>query len=217
MLARATISLLFLAAHGVNGMKNLIAAALVSLSFSGAAFADVYKMDPGHTEVRFYWNHAGLTEQSGEWGKVDGEIEFDRDNIEATKVTIEIDAASIDTGVADLDKHLRSADFFDVEKHPKITFVSTSAKQTGAKSVLVTGDLSIKDTTNPVEVDVELVFEGENPLGGFFDYYKGEWIGVHASGTLVRSDFGVGMFAPLTSDRIRLEIATEMRKGGWEK
>lgn len=198
-------------------MKTWIAAALVSLAFSSPALADIYKMDPGHTEVRFYWNHAGLTEQSGEWGKVDGEIDFDPENIENTKATIEIDAASIYTGVPDLDKHLRGPDFFDVEKHPKITFTSTSAKQTGANTVLLTGDLGIKDISKPIELDVELVFSGENPLGGFFDYYKGEWLGVQASGTLVRSEFGVGMFAPLTSDRIRLEISTEMRKGGWEE
>jgi len=198
-------------------MKTLLAGALAGLTIGSIAHADVYKMDPGHTEVRFYWNHAGLTEQSGEWGVVDGKIDFDPENVEDTKVFIEIQASSIDTGVDGLDKHLRSADFFDVEKHPTITFKSMNVKQTGANSVLVTGDLTIKDKSNPVVVDAELVFQGKNPLGDFFDYYKGEWIGVQATSTLVRSEFGVGMFAPLTSDRIRLEIASEMRKGGWEK
>ncbi len=195
-------------------MKTLIAAALATFAFSGVAQADVYKMDPDHTEVRFYWNHVGLTEQSGEWGVVDGEINFDPEKIEDTSISIEIDAASIYTGVEGLDKHLKSADFFDVEKHPTITFKSTGVKQTGAKSVLMTGDLSIKDKSNPIEIDVELVFQGEHPLGGFFDKYKGDWIAVHGSSSLVRSDFGVGMFAPLTSDRVRLQISSEMVKAG---
>ena len=197
-------------------MKKLISAAFAVFACATTAYADIYKMDPDHTEVRFYWNHAGLTEQSGEWGIIDGEIKFDPEKIDETEVSIEIDAASIDTGVAKLDEHLTSSDFFDVKKHPKITFNSTGVKQTGAKSVLVTGDLTIKENSKPVEVDVELVFQGKNPLGDFFDYYKGEWLGVQATSTIVRSDFGVGMFAPLTSDRVRLEISAEMRKGGWE-
>ncbi len=195
-------------------MKTLIAAALTTFAFGGFAQADVYKMDADHTEVRFYWNHVGLSEQSGEWAVVDGEINFDPEKVEETSISIEIDAASIDTGVEGLDKHLKGADFFDVENHPKITFKSTKVKQTGANSVLMTGDLSIKDTSNPVEIDVELVFQGKHPLGGFFDKYKGDWISVHGSSSLVRSDFGVGMFAPLTSDRIRLKISSEMQKVG---
>ncbi len=198
-------------------MKVLFSAALAMLTFSSSAMADIYKMDPGHTEVRFYWNHAGLTEQSGEWGKVDGDIFFDPENIEASKLDIEIDAASIDTGVDGLDTHLRGDDFFDVEEHPKITFKSTSVKQSGADTVVITGDLTIKDKTEPFSFEASLVFKGKNPLGEFFDYYKGDWIGVQATGSMLRSNYGVGKYAPLTSDSIRLEISSELRKGGWEK
>lgn len=196
-------------------MKPIFLGALVAFAFGSTGFAAEYKLDPGHTEVRFYWDHAGLTEQSGEWGEVNGTIIFDPENVEATSVSLEIPAASVDTGVTGLDDHLKSADFFEAETYPTITFQSTGVKQASANSVVLTGDLTVKDNTKPIELDVELTFQGQHPLGGFFEYYQGEWIAIEATGTLLRSDFGVGKFAPLTSDRIRLEIAAEMRQGGW--
>ena len=196
-------------------MKNLAAAALFA-ALSVPALAETYHLDPGHTEVRFYWNHAGLTEQHGEWTSISGTIDFDADNVAATSANITIDPASLHTGVGALDDHLKGADFFDVANFPEITFVSTSAVQTGAQNLRLIGDLTVKDQTKPAVLDVEMTFRGEHPLGGFFDYYKGEWIGAEATGTLLRSEYGVGMFAPATSDTVRLEISAEMRAGGWE-
>ncbi|KZK76257.1 Protein YceI [Pseudovibrio sp. W64] len=186
-----------------------------SLAFTASAQAASYKFDPTHTEVRFYYNHAGLTEQSGEWKVVGGEVEFDPAKIEETKVSVTIDPASVDTGVEPLDEHLKGSDFFDAEKFPEITFVSTSVKQTGATAVTLVGDLTIRDQKHPVELDFQLKHNGPHPLGSYFDYYQGQWIGVEGKGAILRSDFGVGKFAPLTSDRVRLEISAEMREGGW--
>ena len=190
--------------------------AIALLLTSGAAIADVYKFDPGHTEIRFYYNHAGLSEQSGQWKIIGGEVDFDPNNVEATTANITIDASSVDTGVTALDDHLKTADFFEVDTYPEITFTSTGVTQTSDKSVTLTGDLTVKDVTNPVTLELTLNHIGEHPLGGFFDYYQGEWIGVSGTGDILRSDFGVGMFAPITSDEVRLEISAEMRKGGWE-
>ena len=194
-------------------LKAISCAAL--LAMSPAAMAETYVLDQGHTEVRFYWNHAGLTTQSGEWTKVSGTIDFDAGNVAGTKAMITIDPASLHTGYAELDKHLKSSDFFDIETHPEITFVSTGAVQTGASSMRLSGDLTVKGQVTPAVLNVNLTFQGTHPLGEFFDYYKGEWIGAEATTTLLRSDLGVGKFAPLTSDVVALEISAEMRAGGW--
>jgi polyisoprenoid-binding protein YceI len=120
------------------------------LAFGASAAAATYSFHPGHTEVRFYWHHAGVSEQSGEWGTVTGSVEFDPENIEATTVSVTILTDSINTGVSRLDDHLRSERFFDTAEYPEITFVSTGATQTGPKSVHVTGDLTIKGITHPL-------------------------------------------------------------------
>nr|WP_261307788.1 YceI family protein [Ruegeria atlantica] len=127
-----------------------------------------------------------------------------------------IDASSVETGWGPLNDHLKSGDFFDVEAYPNIKFVSTSAVQTGASTLQMIGDLTIKDQTKPATLEIDLTFMGEHPLAGFFDYYKGDWVAVEAAGQLLRSEYGVGMFAPGTSDLVQLKISAEMRAGGWE-
>ncbi|MGB0507873.1 MAG: YceI family protein [Pikeienuella sp.] len=197
-------------------MRHFLLGAIAALTLGVSANAESYTFDPGHTEVRFYYNHAGLSEQSGEWTIKSGEVEFDAADLSATKVSVTIDANSVDTGVADLDSHLKGGDFFDVENHPEITFVSTSAVQSGADRITLTGDLTIKGESKPVTLDFVLIHNGPHPLGQFIEYYEGDWIGVQGGGELLRSEFGVGMFAPLTSDRVRLAISAELKKGGWE-
>ncbi len=197
-------------------MRNLALKAFAACLFIATpALADTFHLDPGHTDVRFFWDHAGVSEQSGRWDKVVGTVDFDKDDKDATKVSVTIESSSINTGVEGLDKHLRSKDFFEVEEHPEISFVSTGVKQISASGLQVEGDLTIKGTTKPITLDVELVHQGEHPLGAFIPYYEGEWMGIKATGSILRSDFGVGMFAPLTSDRIRLVINSEMKAGGF--
>jgi len=196
-------------------MKQLLLGTALMVTAT-AANAEIYKFDPGHTEIRFYYNHAGLSEQSGQWKVIGGEVDFDPANVEATKVTVTVDPASVDTGVSALDDHLKSGDFFDVGNFPEITFTSTSATQTGDNTLTLVGNLSIKDQTAPVTLNMVLNHNGAHPLADFFDYYQGEWIGVEGTGDILRSDFGVGMFAPITSDEVRLEISAELRAGGWE-
>ncbi len=197
-------------------MKTIttISAGILAL-IGGAAVAETYVIDPGHTEILFKWNHAGLTTQSGEWTRISGEIEFDPENVTATTARVEIDANSLHTGVPELDKHLKAEDFFDVSANPTITFASTRAVQTGAENLRLIGDITVKGTTVPAELDVALVFQGEHPLGSYLDFYKGDWIGVEATGNVLRSELGVGQYAPLTSDVVQLEISSEMRAGGW--
>ena len=187
-------------------------AVLVSVSLPLSA-ADIYAFDKGHTEIIFKWNHVGLSTQSGEFRDFDGTVSFDRENLANSSVEVTIKAASIDTGVKDLDDHLKSADFFEVETYPDITFKSTSVKQTGVDRGEVTGDLTIHGVTKSVSLDVKLQFEGDHPLGPFIEAYAGApYVAFSGRTEILRSDFGVGAFAPLTSDHVEIVIETEMRQ-----
>lgn len=196
------------------GFKALAFSVIVYGSGIGfAAAADIYKFDKGHTEVRFLWNHVGLSTQSGEFHDVDGAVTFNREKLENSTVDVTIKSESIDTGVAPLDTHLKSADFFDVKKFPTITFKSTSVRQTGVDRGEVTGNLTIHGVTKPVKLDVSLLFEGEHPLAPFNKSYAGApYVAFSGRTEILRSEFGVGRFAPLTSDVISIVIETEMRQ-----
>ena len=189
----------------------LMTVAIAATPVGVLAEATSYALDPGHTEVRFVWNHAGVSDQGARWDKVEGTVDFDPGDIAATSVSVTVDPNSVNTGVEALNKHMKSGDMFDTGKFPTITFSSTGAVQTGKQNAQITGDLTIKDISIPLVLDVELVHMGEHPLGQFIDYYKGDWIGVRATGRLLRSQAGVGYGAPLTSDVIRLEISSEMK------
>lgn len=172
-----------------------------------------YQFDESHTEVRFSWNHVGLSDQSAEFGKVTGTVVFDEDNPEASSVSVTIPVDAVDSGVDALDDHFKSADFFDVAKYPNMTFESTSVKRTGANTGIVTGNLTVKDVTKPVTLDVTFNFSGEHPLGPFIDSYKGAYYTAFSAQTrLLRSDFGLGLYVPLTSDDIDITIETELRR-----
>lgn len=193
-------------------LKALLTAAVLAASPLHAA---TFELDPGHTEIRFIWNHAGVSEQSGKWGDVSGTVVFDREKPETISANVSIDAASAITGVPQLDKHLASASFFKPKSHPKITFVSDGFTQTGAKTGVMTGQLTIVGEARPVTLDVELTHEGEHPLGQRIKFFRGNWLGIKATADLKRSDWGLDFLSPFLSDDIRLEIHAEMREGGW--
>ncbi len=188
----------------------LILAALF-LTFGQSAFAaGPYKLDNGHTDIRFTWNHAGVSDQSGRFNAFDGELVLDDKDVTKSKLSVTIKTDSLSTGVGRLDTHLKSKDFFEVTKFPEIKFVSSGIKRSGKSTALVTGNLTIRGVTKPVTLDVNLVHLGKHPLGKFIDYYKGDWVGFKAQTTILRSDFDVGRFTPLTSDRVTITINTEM-------
>lgn len=193
---------------------RMIAAALLAAAMtatSAAAEDRIYLPDPEHTEVRFYWDHAGVSEQSGEWGRVEGTVHFDVDNIEATTLSITIDPASVNTGVGSIDRFMTGPEMFDVRNFPLITFTSTGAERTGETTARVAGKLTIKGRTQPIVLDVTLVHHGPHPVARFLRAYEGDWLGVHATGTLHRSLFDLGYGYPIVSDTIRLEISAELK------
>ena len=161
----------------------------------------------------FAYNHLGMSNQYGRFDGFDCDIVFAADKMAESKVNVTIDANTIDTDVAKLDEHLKSPDFFDTVKYPRITFKSTSVKQSGNKSLQITGDLTIKGKTRPVVLHAALNHIGEHPLAKFVKAYAGsQWVSFSARTNVQRTDFDLGMFAPLTSDTVEIIIETELRE-----
>jgi polyisoprenoid-binding protein YceI len=128
-----------------------------------------WELDPKHTSVEFAVKHMMFTTVRGRFKDVKGTIEVDEKNPNRSRVNVEIAAASLDTGVADRDTHLRSADFLDVENHPKLTFRSKrveGAMKKEGDQFRVAGDLTIRGTTIEVTLDCQYEGMGKDPWGG---------------------------------------------------
>ena len=171
-----------------------------------AAETGSYASDPGHAYITFSYLHQGYSRPFLRWRTWSADLDWNAEDPKKSKVTVEIDAQSIDSGVDKFDEHLRSADFFDVEKHPKITFVSTSLETTGATTGVMTGDLTVKGQTKPVTLDVTLNRAADD------DFAKGHKLGFSAKGAVKRTDFDVGKYAPFVGDDVDLIIEVEFVK-----
>ncbi len=191
-----------------------IAVVALGLMGSTSAFAaETYSFDKGHTEIRFSWDHVGMSTQSARFLDFDGTFVIDKEDPAKSSVDVSFDINSIKSTVVVFDKDLVSPKFFDAAKFPKATFKSTSVRQISKSSVEITGDLTIKGITKPVKLDAELLFMGVHPLSQYIPKYKdAKYTGFKAKGQVLRSDFELGAFAPLTSDRIVIEINTELRR-----
>jgi polyisoprenoid-binding protein YceI len=163
-----------------------------------------YTLDPTHSRLGFSTRHAMVTTVRGSFKEFSGEAVVDTENPAASKVNVTIKAASVDTGVADRDGHLQSADFFDVENYPEITFVSTDVARDGDEWT-ITGDLTIKDVTQPISIEFEENGSARDPFGNLR-------IGFEGKAVLNRKDFGLSWNAALetggflVSDKIKLEF-----------
>lgn len=181
--------------------------------FAGVASAETYAFDKNHSKIIFVYNHLGIANQYGRFNAFDGEVTFNPEKMAESEVSVAIDTASIDTGIAKLDEHLRSEEFFHATQNPKITFKSTEVRQTGAKSLQIVGDLTIRGKTRSVVLDAVLNFVGEHPLSKHFKSYEGaQYAGFSAKTRVRRTDFDVGMYAPMNSDVVDIIIETELRK-----
>lgn len=146
-----------------------------------------WELDPSHTQVEFAVKHMMFTKVRGQFKDLSGTITVDDDDPSNSSVEVEIDAASIDTGVEDRDNHLRSEDFLWVEEHPTISFRSTTVEGATAEpgdEFEVTGELTIRGETR--EVMLEAVYEGTGP-----DPWGGERAGFTATATIDRRDWGL--------------------------
>ena len=142
-----------------------------------------FTIDAAHSSVTFKVKHLGLSTVSGRFGKFAGTFAFDSTNAAASAVDVTIDAASIDTDVHRRDTHLRSADFFDVEKYPTIRYVGNRIERAADGRYTIQGALTMHGVTKPVTLDAE--------LGGARKTAQGWLVAVSATGRLKRSDFGL--------------------------
>ena len=163
-----------------------------------------YTIDAAHTRIGFSARHAMVTTVRGAFKDFEGTAHIDAANPAASSVSLAIDPASIDTGVADRDGHLKSGDFFDAETYPSITFVSTQVERDGSDWA-VTGDLTIKGVSKPVTVVFEETGSAQDPFGNLR-------VGFEGATTINRKDWGLTWNAALetggvlVSEKIKLEF-----------
>ncbi|MEA2901920.1 MAG: hypothetical protein QOH36_1807 [Actinomycetota bacterium] len=143
-----------------------------------------YQLDPAHSRLGFAARYALVTRVQGAFDSFEGRLHFDASDQTSCSVALTIDAASIRTNNPDRDGHLRSGDFFDVARYPTITFESTGVTALGDSRYRVTGDLTIKAVTRPVELD--LTYQGS-----CVDPYGQLRVGIEGSASLKRSDWGL--------------------------
>ena len=182
--------------------RPLLAVAL--LAGSVPAFATTYTLDPNHTQVQFIWNHYGFTNLVGQFGKIEGTLEFDPADPTKASVTATISIDSVDSNVKKLDGVLASGDYFDAAKFPTATFKSTRVEKGSTPDRLtVTGNLTIRDVTKPVTLDVAVTKVGDQPLR------KAPAAGFDATTTITRSDFGITKYLPNVADQVKIHVVTE--------
>ncbi|MFF7179049.1 YceI family protein [Streptomyces sp. NPDC008121] len=168
-----------------------------------AALTGDYTIDPAHSSIGFTVRHAMVTNVRGSFAEHQGTLSLDGTDPSASSASIDVTIASIDTGIADRDGHLRSADFFDAETFPLMTFRSTGAEQLGGDLYRITGDLTIKDVTRPLAIDLEF-------NGAATDVYGNERVGFEGSAEILRSAWGLTWNAALetggvmVSDKVKL-------------
>jgi polyisoprenoid-binding protein YceI len=163
-----------------------------------------YTIDTAHSRIGFVARHAMVTKVRGQFEDYTATAHVDTENPAASSAEVTINVASIDTGNADRDAHLRSPDFFDAEKYPTITFRSTDVQRDG-QELTVTGDLTIKDVTKPVTI----VFE---EAGSAVDPFGNTRVGFEGAVTVNRKDWGLTWNAALetggvlVSEKVKLEF-----------
>ncbi len=170
-----------------------------------------YDIDTSHSRLGFSVRHMMVSNVRGQFTKWSGHAHIDEGNLAASNVALEIDPTSIDTNEPKRDTHLKSPDFFDTAKFPKMTFVSKSIERSGA-GYKVTGDLTMRDVTKSIVLDVDALSpEQKDPWGGLRR-------GTHATGKLNRKDFGLSWGKVMESggavvgDEVTLDIEIEMTK-----
>ena len=183
-------------------MFKRIALGLALAGLAGTAFAAplTYRIDPNHTQVTATWTHFGFSHPFANFGQTDGTITYDPQNVGASSVKVTLPLAGLDTTVPALDEHLRSADFFDAETYPTITFTSTRVEKVDGSHARVTGDLTIRGITRPLTIDVAL----DKPADK-----ASSQIGFRATGVIKRLAFNMSAGFPAISNDVDLIVTTE--------
>ena len=170
-----------------------------------------WSLDPAHSELGFRTKHMMITNVKGRFDKYDVNVETEDNDFTTADITVKIDAASVNTGVEQRDGHLRSADFFEAEKYPYLTFHSTRLEKKNDENYVLAGDFTIKDVTHEVKLNVE--------YGGIIkDPWGNTKAGFTLSGKISRKEWGLVWNAALETggflvgDDINLNIDLELAK-----
>jgi polyisoprenoid-binding protein YceI len=170
-----------------------------------------WQIDPAHSEIQFSAKHLMISTVRGRFNEFSGTVEGDEANPAVAKVEVKIDASTLVTGDEKRDTHLRSPDFLDVEKFPNLTFKSTRVEVTDDSHAKLYGDLTIRDVTNPVVLDVEYAGQAKTPWGTIS-------AGFNASTKINRKDWNLNWNVALETggwlvgDQITINIELELIK-----
>jgi len=186
-------------------LKRLLVFAGMVLTIGGTATAQStqWQLDPNHSSTQFSVRHMGISTVRGTFTKLSGTGQYDPTNPSNDLVEVTIDTASVDTRVQMRDNDLRSDHFFDTQKYPAMTFKSTKFEAAGGGRLKVTGDLTIHGVTKPITLDVE------GPSKPVDDGHGHIHMGVAASGTVNRTDFGMTGAQGMVGNEISLTIDAE--------
>lgn len=167
-----------------------------------------YNVDQAHSNLGFQVKHMMISKVKGNFGSFTADIDANPEDLTGASIKFEIDVASVNSNNGDRDNHLKSAEFFDAEQFPKMTFVATNIKSNGGGEYEITGDFTIKDVTKSVTFEAEYGGKGTNPWGQ-------EVVGFEAETKINRKDFGLTWNAALETggvlvgDDIKINIELE--------
>ncbi|MFI9762267.1 YceI family protein [Streptomyces sp. NPDC051963] len=193
---------------GIFGRKDdttQTAAAPTAVNPDLAALTGDYTIDQAHTTIGFVARHAMVTNVKGKFLDVSGSLHLDGGDPAKSTASIDVKMESVETGSADRDGHLKSADFFKIDEFPTMTFRSTKAEALGGDDYRITGDLSILGVTKPLTIDLEFNGAAKDPFGN-------ERVGFEGKSEIIRSEWGLTWNAALetggvlVSDKIKLNF-----------
>ena len=183
-------------------LGSLFAVAAMLPAIASAAWT----LDPSHTNIGFEVDHLGLTKTPGQFRKFNAQVAFDDERIEKSSVTFTIDAGSIDTLSAVRDADLRGDKWLDAQRFPSITFTSRTVRRIDASRFVISGDLTIRGKTLPVDFEGRITNRVENP------FLKVPSMGFVASTVIRRTTFGIAEYLPVIGDEVTLRVQTELSK-----
>ena len=194
-------------------IRSIMLATLAATPLTALSAPQNYAFDKQHSHLQFGIQHLGISTFLGQFQSFDGTVIYDPDDPAKSSVEVTIDIGSIDTDLGALDDHLKSPDFFEVEKYPTATFKSTRVQQIAGDMLRVTGDLTMHGITHPVVLDARMNFAGKHPLADVFpDSYTAYYRGFSATTSILRTDFNMGYATPNLADRVDLRIEAEVRR-----
>jgi len=180
----------------------LLPTVVLAATLSRTTHAEPYNVDRVHSAVLYRAGHMGASHSWGRFNEISGTIALDEAIPENSAIDISVNAASIDSGDPKRDEHLRSPDFLSVKQFPTITFKSTQIRPLDAKTLEVTGDLTLHGVSKPVTVKLERVGAGQGPMGGSV-------IGLETTFKLNRSDFDMKNMLNMIPDEVLLIVSLE--------